>query len=623
MLITKEILIRKKLIYIKDLSLNSHKYVTVKCDNCGNKKDIRYQSYNKSTDNGTNKYYCNNKDCINLKRKLSIQSKYGVDNVSQLNFVQDKKIKINLEKYGVEYLTQSDKIKEKIKKVNQKKYGQDWITQTDNFKEKSKKTNLERYGVDHPLKSNIIKEKSKQTNLERYGVDHPLKSNIIKEKSKQTNLERYGVEHYMLLDEFKEKQKETNLERYGVDNPMKLEEFVKKLKLSIYNKYGVEHYMLLDEFKEKQKETNLERYGVEYYSQSNNYKEKVKKRKICNIHNKYGMGIDDINNDIIKVKCNICENIFDTSYQLLYNRHLQNKNLCTICNPINSFSENENSLKDFIIDNYNGNVILNSRYIISPYELDIYLPELKLAFEFNGLYWHNELYKEKNYHLNKTELCGEQGIQLIHIYEDDWEFKKDIIKSMIKNKLGESTNKIYARKTKIKEIIDNKLVRNFLDDNHRQGFIGSFVKLGLFYENELVSLMTFGKKRKIMNSVSNGEEYELLRFCSKLNTNVVGGANKLFKYFIKNYNPKEITTYADRSWSNGNLYEQLGFDYKGKTLPNYYYIVNRKRKYRFGYRKDILIKAGYSKDKSERQIMLDRKIYRIYDSGNLKYTYSN
>ena len=124
-----------------------------------------------------------------------------------------------------------------------------------------------------------------------------------------------------------------------------------------------------------------------------------------------------------------------------------------------------------------------------------------------------------------------------------------------------------------------------------------------------------GKKK------SNNEEYELLRFCNKLNTNIVGGANKLFKHFIKNHNPKEITTYADRSWGNGNLYKQLGFKYHGKTQPNYYYIINRKRKYRFGFRKDKLVKEGFDINKSERQIMLDRKIYRIYDSGNLKFIY--
>ena len=206
-----------------------------------------------------------------------------------------------------------------------------------------------------------------------------------------------------------------------------------------------------------------------------------------------------------------------------------------------------------------------------------------LAFEFNGVYWHNELYKNKNYHLEKTEKCLKQGIQLIHIWEDDWNYKQEIVKSMILNKLGKTHNKIYARKCEIKEINNNKLIKKFLDQNHIQGSIGSFIKMGLFYDNELVSLMTLGKKRKFMNSSSKDGEWELLRFCNKLNTNVIGGASKLFKYFIKKYNPKEIITYADRSYSNGNLYKQLGFNFLHKTEPNYYYVIDGIRKHRFGF----------------------------------------
>jgi hypothetical protein len=313
----------------------------------------------------------------------------------------------------------------------------------------------------------------------------------------------------------------------------------------------------------------------------------------------------------------INENIFQ-------NRIISNITLCTVCNPINSMnkSDRENQLSLFISDNYNGELITNTKKFIYPYELDIYIPELKLAFEFNGVYWHNELNKSKNYHLDKTELCESNDIQLIHIYEDDWLYKQDIVKSMILNKLNKTPNRIYARKTEIREITDNKLVRDFLEHNHIQGFIGSKVKLGLFYENELFSLMTFGKRRVAMGKKSSeGGEYELLRFCSKLNTNVVGGANKLFKYFVKNYEPKIIITYADRSWSNGNLYNQLGFELSHKTDPNYYYIIDDIRHHRFNYRKDKLIKEGYDQNKTEHSIMLDRQIYRIYDSGNLKFKY--
>jgi len=125
-----------------------------------------------------------------------------------------------------------------------------------------------------------------------------------------------------------------------------------------------------------------------------------------------------------------------------------------------------------------------------------------------------------------------------------------------------------------------------------------------------------------MNSKSkNINEYEMLRFCNKLNISVIGGASKLFKYFINNYKPNYIVSYADRGYSNGNLYKQLGFELNSITLPNYYYVVDGIRKYRFNFRKDILVKQGFSKNKTEHEIMLERKIYRIYNSGNLKFEF--
>ena len=192
---------------------------------------------------------------------------------------------------------------------------------------------------------------------------------------------------------------------------------------------------------------------------------------------------------------------------------------------------------------------------------------------------------------------------------------------MILNKLNKTENKIFARKCEVKEISDNNLVKYFLNNNHIQGNINSSVKIGLFYNNELISLMTFGKLRKPLNSKSTDNEYEMLRFCNKLNTNIIGGASKLFKYFLKQYNPNKVISYADRGYSNGNLYKQLGFELEHITEPNYYYIIDNNRKHRFGFRKDILVKQGFDSNKSEHEIMLERKIYRIYNSGNLKFIF--
>ena len=190
------------------------------------------------------------------------------------------------------------------------------------------------------------------------------------------------------------------------------------------------------------------------------------------------------------------------------------------------------------------------------------------------------------------------------------------MKFRIKNILGVNGNVIYARNCHIKEV-DGHTSNKFLFENHIQGKCASSIKLGLFYNDELISLMTFGKSRHFIGS--GKIEWELLRFCNKMDTRVVGGASKLLKHFIKTYNPNEIISYADKRWSDGNLYEVLGFQKYNESKPNYFYIINGKREYRFNYRKSILVKQGYDPNKTEKQIMEERGIPRIYDCGCLCY----
>ena len=259
-----------------------------------------------------------------------------------------------------------------------------------------------------------------------------------------------------------------------------------------------------------------------------------------------------------------------------------------------------------------------NRKILNKEELDIVFPTKKIAIEFNGLYWHNELFVDKNYHLNKTIKSQERGFDLIHFFEDEWLYKPDIVKSIIKNKLGLTSETIYARKCIIKEI-GGQNSRDFLESNHIQGNVNSGVKIGLFYENRLVSLMTFSKGRILMGGKPN--EWELTRFCNLININVIGGASKLFKYFIQKYQPEMIVSYSDIRLFNGNLYKKLGFISKSQSKPNYWYVKGGLRYHRFNFRKSVLLKEGYDPNKTEREIMFERKIYRIYDCGNIRWEY--
>lgn len=297
--------------------------------------------------------------------------------------------------------------------------------------------------------------------------------------------------------------------------------------------------------------------------------------------------------------------------QLMYNL------TCSTHSHISGISLPEMKLHNFIKSAYDGEVIQSYRKLKK--EIDIYIPDLNIGFEFNGLYWHNDNHLTKSDHQEKWKLCKDNNIKLITIWEDDWNFKQNLIKSMITNQLGLNSNKVYGRKTEIKEV-SFKISKEFLNENHIQGNCPSSIRLGLYYNNELVSLMTFGKKRMILKSLSkhNNNQFELLRFCNKQNTSVIGSASKLFKYFIKTVNPYEVVSYANLDISNGKLYETLGFDNKGLTGINYWWVKD-KRYHRSNFMKHKLVKDGADPSKTENEIMRENGYSKIYGTGNLKY----
>ena len=297
--------------------------------------------------------------------------------------------------------------------------------------------------------------------------------------------------------------------------------------------------------------------------------------------------------------------------------HLQGFHACPSCSTAGT-SKTEQELFKFVSSLVE--CVPNNREELEGQELDIFIPSKRIAIEFNGVYWHSSKFKDKKYHLEKLEFCESKDIKLIQIFEDEWVNKQEIVKSRLKNILGLSENKIYARQTEIREV-ETKLAMKFLKTNHLQGKVGGKIKLGLFHKDELVSLMTFGGYRKNLGRTPQDGHFELLRFCNKLNTNVVGGASKLFKYFTMNYLPKEIISYADRRWGDGNLYHHLGFSFQENTSPSYFYVIENQRKNRFQFRKSELIKQGFDKSKTEVQIMNQQGFYQIFDCGTKKYIY--
>jgi hypothetical protein len=471
----------------------------------------------------------------------------------------------------------------------------------------------------HPDVLEKMKQNQNKTFNKKYG-GHPMKTKKTIEKFKKSLFENHGNDYF--TNYLVRESKKTNLERYGNENYNNQE----KMKSTMMKLYGVENYVYTNEYKEKRKESCLKRYGVEYSSQSDQYKESMKQLMM----KKFLLGEDfknftplfsideyvGVTKDVsrYKFKCNRCGDIS------LHNLGNGYRPSCINCDKLqSSFIQKE--IYDFIkIVLGNDTVVLaNNKIEIYPKELDIYIPSSKIGIEFNGLFWHSEITGNKNkvYHLNKTNSCIFKGIRLIHIFENEWLYQKDIVKSILKNTLNKTPNKIYARNCEIKEVND-KESEVFLNENHIQKSDRSTIKLGLYHNNNLVSIMTFAISR-----FDKKYQYEMIRFCNKINTSVIGGANKLFSYFVNAYNPTSVVSYSDRRYFSGNVYQNLGFKFERNTPPNYFYIINnyKELKSRMNFQKYKLknILTVFDKKLTEWENMKNNGFDRIWDCGHSKW----
>jgi len=452
-----------------------------------------------------------------------------------------------------------------------------------------------------------------------------------------------------------ELRKKTCLDKYGVDNPQKVVKFKNKAKEShkLSGTYDTQRYDF-----EFVKQKFLDR---KYQLLSKKYKNRTEKLEfICPEGHKNSIRFGDflkghgcrdcafkkISKDK-KYKYNIVNSLFEKEgYKLLTKEYKNNKQKlkcicpnghiwfirldgwlsgarCLKCFQSNLVSTAEIEIYNLIKPKFND-ILQNNRTIIHPLELDIVIPSQKIAIEYCGIYWHSELMgKSRNYHLDKLDKCNKRGYNLITIFEDEWINKKDIVKSRLLEILNISdAEKIYGRSCKIKEI-DTKTKNEFLDKNHLQGRDNSVVKLGAFYKDKLVSVMTFSKGSIAKGNKAEDDIWELNRFCSDYNCRVIGIASRLFKYFRKTYQPKEIFSYSDRRWSIGNLYEVLGFKLSHHSDPNYWYLSDgaMNRTHRFNFRKNVLKDKlnTFDSNLSEWQNMINNGYNRIFDCGNTKW----
>lgn len=429
-------------------------------------------------------------------------------------------------------------------------------------------------------------------------------------KTRERWLEEYGVENVFQLDSIKEKSRQTRIERYGnatFSNPDKM----KKTKELRYGDAGYTN-------KEKATKTFRERYGADNYLQvinanhaaiehQNEKIEEFERSNDCTLVAKlvkqFGQGW---------YKAHIVEPIVESS-QRTYIRNCDIPVIEKYASDNHTSSINELEVLDFV-KSVLGNtpVETTTRKIISPYELDIYIPEKKLAIEYNGVYYHCDDVLDKDYHITKTILCEKLGIRLIHIFENEWRDHKDVCKSLIKSALGLYDKRVYARDCELK-LVPSTVATEFLETNHLHGAVNSSYRLGLYYHEELVQLITIGKSR-----FKDGE-FELLRMCSKLGWQIIGGFSKLMKH--QPYN--EIISYVDRGKFSGVGYFSSGWEFVSYTPISYFYANARATISRYQAQKHKLpnILKVFDSKLTEVENMKNNHWFRIYDCGNLKVLY--
>ena len=471
--------------------------------------------------------------------------------------------------------------------------------------EKYKKTCLEKYGVENVSKNDNIKQKKKETITRNYG-GVGFASKEISNKSKLTVIERYGVENVSKNDNIKQKKKETVTRNYGGVG------FASKT------------------IKEKASQTLFKNHGVTNPYQIGRVKENAHKKYYEKFYKENPL-VKSIDHDTLTYTCycthiNSCNKCNEKEFQIsnigYNNRKYANCELCTKLVPENTNNYKNTTLELFIQDlltKYDIKFETSVRSTIYPYELDTYIPSKNIAIECNGIYWHSDQNKPKEYHYNKFKKCQEKGIQLISIWEDQIVKYPDKVRTVILSKLGIYDERVYARNCTIKEV-PSKECNVFLDNYHLQGKTNSSIRLGLYYNNELVSIMTFGKGRKCLNSKAS---YELYRYCCKAGIQIIGGASKLFKYFINKYSPESIESFSSNDISNGDLYKQLSFNCVSDSIGYWYVDRKMNRYHRYKFTKQELIKENFDPNKTEFEIMDERGFYRIYDSGQTKWIYTN
>lgn len=509
---------------------------------------------------------------------------------------------------GAKCSTNDPDCKEKKKATNREKYGADYFLGTKECLEKTKATVQQKYGVANVAHIAEVRERTKQTNIERYGHIAPVGNAEVRKTIQETSLKRYGVTCPMNSEEVRDRIEERTGYRHVAQNP----EHIEKMKRGFVEKYGVENASQVPEIRDKMRASLKKKY--------NSYSELA--------HAQFWNDVDFIRDVFIdeddKIKYKVASDFFNKPYAEVKQHFTKTLGLSinrTVSKPENEVARFIKTIDPEITISRNNRELINS-------EIDIYLPEQKIAIEFHGIYYHSIGKEENNYALstkdkNKHETLSKLGIKLLIIWENEWStdpVKQAIWKSKIASCLNK-TRKIGARKCEVREISRDEEIL-FLNKNHLQGYVvGSSHRIGLYYNNILKAVMTFGKPRFEQDIA----DYELLRFATEKKHTIVGGASKLLTYFEKLTNSPSILSYANKRWSDGNLYEALGFMYLRDTNPSAFFflgsIANPKLIHWRTYKKERIVELcpDYNSELSIETNLFNNKYRKIYDCGHMIY----
>lgn len=356
----------------------------------------------------------------------------------------------------------------------------------------------------------------------------------------------------------------TSLNRYGVTSPFCLEEVKDKIKQTKQQKYGDENFCNRD----KARATTKIKYGKEYLFQTDEFKE----------HN------------YLKLKERFSEPNF----------HIK----------LGFESNGEKEVREFL--NSFGHSFKKTRGLIYPLEIDMYDETLRLAVEYNGLYWHSEKYVNNSYHFKKYRMLKDKGIKLITIFEDEWLFSKEKVKSFLLASIGNFEQRLYARNCVVHSL-DKRMAKQFIETFHLQGAPNQIQDAyGIFHKDDLLGVVSYGKHHR------NNTDIVLNRLVFKNGIQVVGGASKLILNSIKKYDT--VTTWSDNRWSTGEIYRTIGFEKVLDIPPDYFYTKNNQ--YKITKQSQQKSRTGCPPELTEHSFALQNGLFRVYDCGKIKWKYT-